>query len=94
MTGFDRRWMIKAAVATGTALCVPASLRAAASSPGVFVVDRRFAASAAAASDRAASGALVIDSQREDEHQLNLRGFAGQSLLAGGPGRSIDIARP
>ena len=66
MIAFDRRSVITAAVATGTALCVPGTLRAAARSPGVFVVDRRFAASAAAASDRAAVGAMVIDPRRED----------------------------
>ena len=66
MPEFDRRSVIKAAVATGTTLCIPGHLRAAARSPGVFVVDRRFAASAAAASDRAAWGALVIDPRRED----------------------------
>lgn len=66
MTGFNRRSLIKATVATGTALCMPGSLSAAAKIPGVFVVDRRFAASTAAALERAALGTMVIDPRQDD----------------------------
>ena len=66
MTGCDRRTVIGAAMVTGAVLAVPRALWAAEPRPGLFVVDRRFAASDAAALDRASLGVIVIDPREED----------------------------
>jgi hypothetical protein len=66
MTGFDRRTVIATAAMTGAALTVPGALWAGKPRAGVFVVDRRFAASEAVALDRVGLGAIVIDPREED----------------------------
>lgn len=70
MTNFDRRTIVKAGavlgIGAGTPLCMPLALRAAGPPHGVFVVDRRFAASVAAAVARSERGAVVIDPREED----------------------------
>jgi len=57
---------MKSAMVTGAALTMPRALWAAEVRPGIFVVDRRFAASAAAALDRDKRGTTVIDPREED----------------------------
>ena len=66
MTGFDRRTAMKTTIVTGAALSMPRALWAAGHRPGLFVVDRRFAVSAAAALDRDKLGITVIDPREED----------------------------
>ena len=62
----DRRTVVKAGIVAGAALCVPAGLLARSRAAGVFIVDRRFAPSAATAMDGHRQGAMVIDPREED----------------------------
>lgn len=66
MTRFERRSILKAGAAIVAASSLPGDLRAAGRRPGVFVVDRRFAVSEAAARDRHLRGAMIVDPRDED----------------------------